>query len=115
MPLIGEGRAVKCKTLPFFVLLAFYGSCNSWLMFILFSAKEVIIPKVEKVIEGHNLLVVCNATQTSYQEVYWAKNDSKSHFHRNGTELRFVNINRKSSGIYMCYKVCQHWNNDGNC
>ena len=67
------------------------------------SAKEVIIPRVEKVIEGHNLLVVCNATQTSDQEVYWAKNESKSHFYRNGTELRFVNINRKSSGIYMCY------------
>ena len=71
-------------------------------MIILFSAKEVIIPKVEKVIEGHDLLVVCNATQATDQEVYWTKNDSKSHFHRNGTELRFVNINRKSSGIYMC-------------
>ena len=54
-------------------------------------------------IEGHNLLVVCNATQTADQEVFWVKNDSESHFLKNGTKLRFININRNSSGVYMCY------------
>ena len=93
----------KKKEIANFVHFAISGNCNSWLIIYFLSAKQVIIPKVEKVIEGHNLLVVCNATQTTDQEVFWVKNDSESHFLRNGTELRFVNINRKSSGVYMCY------------
>lgn len=60
-------------------------------------------PPVHKVIEGDNLLLVCDATPTAEIEIFWLKNDTKSSFRQNGTELKFININRQSAGDYVCY------------
>ena len=57
------------------------------------------------VIEGDNLLLVCNATETRYVEIFWKKNDTKHPFREDGTELKFININRTFAGDYICYSL----------
>ena len=60
-------------------------------------------PPVHTVIEGDNLLLVCNATETRHVQIFWRKNDTKHQFRENGTELKFININRTFAGHYICY------------
>ena len=62
-------------------------------------------PPVHKVIEGDNFLYVCNATETSQVEIFWTKNDTKHQYRENGTELKFINIDRTFAGDYICYSV----------
>ena len=54
-------------------------------------------------VEGKNLLIVCDANQTSDVEIFWLKNDTGSTFRQNGTYLTFVSISRTSAGEYVCY------------
>ena len=55
--------------------------------------------------EGENLVIVCNATEEQGVEVFWVKNDTKSHFRQSSRELKFININRNSRGEYVCYSA----------
>lgn len=54
-------------------------------------------------LEGDNVLIVCSVNETSQTGVFWEKNDTSSTFHRNGTLLIFIKINRLSAGEYICY------------
>ena len=72
---------------------------------VLFSAQVTNKPPVHKIVEGDNLLIVCNTTQTKETEIFWKKNDTNSEFRQNGTELKFITINRKAAGDYVCYSL----------
>ena len=61
--------------------------------------------RIYQPLEGDNLLVTCNATEANDTFVYWSKNDTKSTFEQNGTDLVIHNINRKDSGYYICHLV----------
>ena len=72
-------------------------------IYISISGKEPDKPPVHKVVEGDNLLIVCNATQSSETQIFWKKNETGSEFRQNGPELKFIYINRKAAGDYVCY------------
>lgn len=57
------------------------------------------------ILEGENLLVVCNATNSSDTEIYWTKNDTESSFIEKGRFLEILNINRSYSGDYICHAL----------
>lgn len=57
------------------------------------------------ILEGENLLVVCNATNSSDTEIYWTKNDTKSTFIQKGKFLEILNISRSYSGEYICHEL----------
>lgn len=54
-------------------------------------------------LEGENLLVRCNVTQTPDTFVFWKKNDTRNPFEQNGTDLMIYDIRRGQSGDYVCY------------
>ncbi|XP_060600112.1 nephrin-like [Ruditapes philippinarum] len=59
-----------------------------------------------KILEGDNLLVICNVTiQTPDVDVYWTKNDTSHYFMRKGKRLEILNIKRNYSGDYLCHTL----------
>ena len=58
---------------------------------------------MHKIIEGQSISLKCNATESEDVEIFWMKNDTKLQFRENGTELNFINIDRKFAGDYVCY------------
>ena len=62
-------------------------------------------PPVHKIVEGDNLLIVCNAKLSNETEIFWKKNDTNSDLRQNGTELKLIYINRESAGDYVCYSL----------
>lgn len=57
----------------------------------------------QHVIEGENLLVICNATlgYPKYTTFFWTKINN-SRFEQVGPTLRLPSIQRSSSGTYIC-------------
>jgi len=56
-------------------------------------------------VEGDNLLVRCNATESTNVDIVWQKNDTKHPFTQNGTDLMLFNINRTLAGQFVCYAI----------
>ncbi|XP_052806622.1 hemicentin-2-like [Mya arenaria] len=57
-------------------------------------------------LEGDNLLVRCNATESDDIEIYWQKNGTEHQpYRQNGTDFIVFNIKRAFSGQYICYAL----------
>ncbi|XP_045208477.2 lachesin-like [Mercenaria mercenaria] len=58
-----------------------------------------------KILEGDNLLVICNVTDSPDIEVFWTKNDSKNSFMQQGKRLEILDIKRSYTGDYICHAL----------
>jgi hypothetical protein len=58
-----------------------------------------------KILEGDNLLIICNVTENPDIDVYWTKNETKSQFMQLGKRLEILKITRKYSGDYVCHAL----------
>ncbi|XP_053372875.1 hemicentin-1-like [Mercenaria mercenaria] len=58
-----------------------------------------------KILEGDNLLVICNVTDSPDTDVFWTKNDTKMSFMQQGKRLEILNIKRSYSGDYICHAL----------
>ncbi|XP_060600103.1 hemicentin-1-like [Ruditapes philippinarum] len=58
-----------------------------------------------KILEGDNLLIMCNVTENPDIDVYWTKNETKSQFLQLGKRLEILKITRKYSGDYVCHAL----------
>lgn len=64
-----------------------------------------MVTRSYKILEGDNLLVICNVTDDPDIDVYWTKNDTKIPFHQDGKRLELLNIKRSYSGDYICHAL----------
>lgn len=71
--------------------------------FLLKDAPTVLNLDQQNVEEGKNLSVTCQATPgiPNSTTIYWTYADNKG-FKQDGSTLRLPNIQRKSSGTYIC-------------
>jgi len=90
------------------IIIYYFSFCSFWRC--LFLANAGIygcsggLSKYTRV-EGDNLLVRCNATESPDVDIVWQKNDTKHPFTQNGTDLMIFNINRTLAGQFVCYAI----------
>ena len=61
------------------------------------------MPQVRKVVEGDNLSIACNVSDSTDVAVFWKRNGTMGDFYQNGTVLKLNNVDRNDTGFYNCF------------